>query len=670
MKFGKIFESYKIPEWYEYYLDYKGIKTVLNFLDKRQTKKAKLKKLKILKSKYEKKYKSKEISDSKRSASIITIDSFNAPDVKDNPYKTIKNKNKKKRIIETEDLSILNDEEKIIKFLEIYKNKLKVIDDFFKKKLGQFFGDLNKIEFKMNTIESSINDESFLFNEINPQNDAIEYAVSWKRALSLLYRKTTWLHSYHSINSLAVKKIEKKIIKIFKLYDIDISKELEKVSESFQIFNYSLKKLIELRIEIKKLYSQKFTKGKDDEAKIELEKGLQGKIGKSKSHLICFYLGFLAVFIFNYIIYKNIDGKNKNDSFKPFFPFFNFSYIIILAINLLGINMTILQHYKINYVYLFDLAIKNKVNSYDVFELALGLSSLWIFFFVMTKLSLKFGLFGGEYTLFPLLMNLSLVIIFFLPFSILYLNARKGLIKVLFNVFFPIGKNSVKFKESMLGDVFISLSEPFKNLLLGYCLMVCHECYLNNSRGPCNKESIPCWIISVYPQFIRITQNINRLYYTNICWPHAGNLIKYCIRFINTSLGFFYERDKGAVRFYFRVFVGAISTSYNIFWDIYLDWGCLRKNNKNFLLREKITFPPVVYYLAIFYDIIIRGAWTWYFIPVGESLIEWKYLLKDTLEVTRRGLWALIRIENEHLTNPEYYRSFLIIPDLPTEEIN
>ena len=65
------------------------------------------------------------------------------------------------------------------------------------------------------------------------------------------------------------------------------------------------------------------------------------------------------------------------------------------------------------------------------------------------------------------------------------------------------------------------------------------------------------------------------------------------------------------------------------------------------------------------YDLLIRASWTWYFIPLRSSLHEWRNLLKDTLEVIRRGLWAMIRIENENVTNPEYYRSFLIIPDIP-----
>ena len=59
------------------------------------------------------------------------------------------------------------------------------------------------------------------------------------------------------------------------------------------------------------------------------------------------------------------------------------------------------------------------------------------------------------------------------------------------------------------------------------------------------------------------------------------------------------------------------------------------------------------------------ASWTWYFIPLRSSLLEWKRLFIYTLDVIPRGLCALIRIENENVTNPEYYRSFLIIPDIP-----
>ena len=666
MKFGRLFESYKIPEWYEYYYDYKGIKIVLKFMDNRTIKRRKLKKLKMIKMKYEKKYKYNQGNEKlKRSMSTIINQSLEASPIIINPKKSKKLKIKIKRILEAEDLTNLPNDQKISRFINIYKDKIKYIDQFFNDKLKEFTEELNQLENKMYLMDDS--SENFSIGDINIEANEIGYAVSWKRALSSLYNNTYWLHSYHSINSLAVLKIKKKAIKIFNIYDLKISEVLEKVSSEFLFFGNSLNKLVDLRVRIKKLYSNKFNKGNDNQAKIELEKRLQGGIDKGMSHLLFLYLGILITLIFFYVVFKHIDRENTNDSFKPFFPFFNFAYIMILCLLLTGINITILKYYKINYRYLFELDPKNKINPYTVFETVAGLSALWMFFFLMMKLCLKFGLFGGEYTLFPLLMNLSLVVILLLPFHIINYTFRKGLVKVIIRCLFPIGKNTVRFKDFVFGDILITLAEPFKTLILGYCLMVCSECYLSNTRGPCNKESIPCWIISVYPQFIRFTQCINKFYFSRLLWPNFGNVVKYFIRIINTSMGFFYERDKGKVRFYFRVFIGAISTSYNVFWDIYLDWGCGRTNNKHFFLREKITFPQVMYYIAIIYNLIIRAVWTWYFIPVPSYLSEWKSLLTCTLDVIRRGIWVLIRVENENLSNPEQYRSFLTIPDLPME---
>jgi len=667
MKFGRQFESYKIPEWFEYYFDYKGIKTVLKFLDNRPMKKKKLNKLKMMKAKYLKKYGASQANDrNRRRISVVTTDSMNSTQIIINPKESKKVKMKKKRILDAEDLSGLPDNLKISKFMQIYKDKINFIDQFFNSKLEEFVTELNNLENKMNYMDSSSSEDS-LIGEIKSENNEMGYAVSWKRALSSLYNQTSWLHSYHSINSLAVLKITKKAKKVFNLYNLEISEELKNAKPQFSFFGNSLNKLVELRVKIRKLYSNKFNKGNDLITNRELEKRLQGGIKEGRSRLLYLYLGILITLIFCYVIFKHIDGKNTNDSFKPFLPFFSFSYIIILCLTLTGINMTILEHYKINYRYLFELDPKNKITPNGIFETVAGLSALWMFFFVMMKLSLKFDLFGGEYTLFPLLMNLSLVVLLLIPFQIIYFNCRKGLIRVIIGCLFPIGKNTVRFKHFVFGDILITLADPFKNLILGYCLMVCSECYLFNTRGPCNRESIPCWVISVYPQFIRFTQSINKFYYSRLLWPHFGNVVKYFIRIINTSMGFFYERDKGKIRFYFRVFIGAISTSYNAFWDIYLDWGCGRKNNKHFFLREKITFPQVMYYIAIFYNVIIRAVWTWYFIPIPSQLSEWKNLLTGTLDIIRRGLWALIRIENENLNNPEHYRSFLTIPDLPIE---
>jgi hypothetical protein len=150
--------------------------------------------------------------------------------------------------------------------------------------LEEYIAELNKLENKMSMMDNHSNDESFV-QEMNAERDEMGYAVSWKRALSSLYNETSWLHSYHSINSLAVQKIQKKIIKIFKLYDIETTEILDKISTEYSFFGESLNRLIDLRVRIKKLYSEKFTKGNDLEAKQELEKRLQGGVQENKYHL-------------------------------------------------------------------------------------------------------------------------------------------------------------------------------------------------------------------------------------------------------------------------------------------------------------------------------------------------------------------------------------------------
>ena len=672
MKFGKQFEFYKIPEWYEYYYDYKGIRYVLNLLDIRPKKRKKLKALLLLKNYFENKNSLNNPYEHqfKNRQSIISASSLSSVDIPLNMKereKEIKEFNiKKHRILNAENLSILPNEQKLQRFIVIYKEKLKFVDDFFTKKLNEYFEEIRKLEEKidlMNIIDNPKN-EANVVEELNAERDEMGYAVSWKRALSNLYNETSWLHGYHSINSLAIEKIKKKATKVFRLYGIEIEKILEDINSEYPFFSTSVSNLFELRMNAQKLYADKFNKGNIKKAHTELEKRLQGT-KENKRYLFCLFIGIVLSFIFFYVIIKHIDGKNTNDSFKPFFPFFSFSYIMILVLSFVAIGIIILRHYRLNYAFLFELDMKSKIDLMNIFQLTLGLTALWMILFVMSKLSNKFYLFGGEYTLFPLIMNTVLVVILFLPFHVLYLSLRKGILTTLIRNIFPFGKNTVRFKDFMLGNILCSLADPFKNLFMGYCLMICRDCYLGNKRGPCNRDTIPCLIIGAYPLFIRWTQCMNKVYYTRLIWPHFFGFLKVTFALANNLSGFFYNRKKVKIRMYFRIFLASISTCYNLFWDIYLDWGLGRIKSKNIFLRDKLTYPILFYYLAIAYNIITSTMWTWNFINIKASLTEWKNLLTCTLEMIKRFIWALIRIENEILSNPEGYRSILAIPELP-----
>ena len=688
MKFGKQFEFYKIPEWSEYYFDYDGIKTVIKFLDKRRLKKKQLKKIKKIKEKLRKiSYQNEDVNyKSAKSDDEINTNSDNNQIQTDANQESLLIKEKKfirsntmteqellktEKIIEAEDLSGYTNEEKLARFINIYKNKLGNVNEFFLKKIEEFVQNLDKLKNKMHVnneiLSKDEGNKKRTTKQLNAERDEMGYAVSWKRALSSLYNETSWLHSYHSINILAIKKIQKKIKKIFKLNGINgIENALSEADNGFPFFNESLNKLVELRKNIKKLYAYEFTNHDITKASNELERRLQGTGKMKQTRLIYFYFGIIISCFLFFILLSNMSPDDKK-SLSPFFPSFNFGLVIIESMIGVGVVVAILRKYRINYVYILEIDLKSRLGPSELFQNGFMMLAIWMIILLLMKLSLNFGYFGGHFALFSLILNGLLIIFLFLPFHIMYYSFRKGIVKVLIRNFFPFGKNTVRFKDFLFGDILTSLNKPFTSLLLGYCLMSCVDCESENKRSEdCNRDTIPCLIVLFYPFFIRFTQCINRYYYTRQKWPHLGNTLKYVGGLSNAICGWLYSRYKTKECLIAHIIAGVVSQSYMLFWDIYVDWG-LGRCGKHFFLREKIVYPKKWYYFAMVIDAILRFSWTWNFIPIDKSYDEWKNLVTAMLEAYRRIQWCVFRIENENWTNPENYRTILAIPELPLD---
>ena len=683
MKFGRQFEFYKIPEYSEYYLDYNGIKTVLKFLDKRRLKKKQLKKIKKIKAKLRKlSSQSLDIKSLEEDNNEInTNTNTNQIQIEANDENLLVPETEKlqradsfsmktEKIMEAEDLSECSNEEKLSRFLKIYKSKIGAVNEFFMKKLEELVQNFEKLKDKINTKNKALSKDKVnvkrTTQQLNAERDEMGYAVSWKRALSALYNETSWLHSYHSINMLAIKKIQKKIKKIFKLNGIMIEASLTNVDNEFPFFNESINQLVELRKNIKKYYASEFTYSDINKASRELERRLQGTGKIKQTRLIYFYFGVIISCILFFIFLSRIEPENTR-SLSTFFPAFNFGLAIIESMIGVGCVVAILQKYRINYVYILEIDLKSRLGPQELFQNSFMMLAIWMLILLLMKLTINFNFFGGRYALFALILNGLLVIFLFLPFHIMYYSFRKGIVKVLIRNFFPLGKTTVRFKDFLFGDILTSLNKPFCSLLLGYCLMSCIDCEANNKRSEdCNRDTIPCLIVLLYPFWIRFTQCINRYYYTRQKWPHLGNTIKYIGGLTNTFCSWLYATNKTETNLIIHIVVGIISQSYMLFWDVYVDWGLARKS-KNLFLRDKILYPKVWYYFAIVIDATLRFSWTWNFININKEYDEWKNLVMALLEGYRRIQWCIFRIENENCSNPENYRTILAIPELPLD---
>ena len=639
MKFGKQFAFYKIPEWSEFYFDYIGVKTVLKFIDPRRQKKNSVKKMKKLKKKL-------TIVSNYQENSQASNNLEETSKIIDHQYDHMNNKEIEKNEIirNAEDISKLSHEEKLKHFIKVYISKLKIIDEFFSSKLNEYYNSYKNLKKKIN--EKKKNEKEDKDNKIerieNAERDELGYAVSWKRAISNLYNHTSWLHSYYSINSLALQKIQKKSKKIFKLLGINnIEKELTEANANFDFFN-QLPNLVELRKKIKNIYAQELTFGNLSKASSELDARLLGGTRIKQTKLIFFYLG-ISIACVLFLIVLSFMKEEEDNSLAPFFPAFNFGFAVILIMLGVGINLVVLRKYRINYIYIFEIDPKLRLGPGEMFQNGLLMLSVWLILIILAKLTINFRFFDSEYSLFSLILNCLLIVFFFFPFHCMYYSFRQGIIVTFIRNLFPFGKNTVRFKDFLFGDILTSLNKPFTSLILSFCLLSCRTCRAENIRiSECNRDTIPCFIILLYPFFIRLTQCINRYYYTRMAWPHLGNTVKYIGGLLNVIFTWVYGKDKNNVtKKVLHIVIGCLSQGYMLFWDFFVDWGCGDIHSKNFFLRDKIVYPKIMYYGAMIINAIIRFSWTWNFININKKYDEWKNFIMAILEAYRRIQWCI-----------------------------
>ena len=119
----------------------------------------------------------------------------------------------------TESMQGLPDTFKMEHFLKIYREKLQIIDKFFSFQISQFETKYLNIYYKLKQIKNNFDDDSSEGSNSqldNHERAQLEFSSSMKRAISTIYNFTSWLHSYYSINLIAIKKIQFKAIKVFK----------------------------------------------------------------------------------------------------------------------------------------------------------------------------------------------------------------------------------------------------------------------------------------------------------------------------------------------------------------------------------------------------------------------------------------------------------------------
>lgn len=122
------------------------------------------------------------------------------------------------------------------------------------------------------------------------------------------------------------------------------------------------------------------------------------------------------------------------------------------------------------------------------------------------------------------------------------------------------------------------------------------------------------------------------------------------------------------------IFFATVAAVYSGFWDVIMDWSLLQSRPEYYPkkkgqhawpgLRAVLSLPsPYYYYAAIVLDVILRFNWVFYvaFTHSTQHSSIASFLISVS-EITRRGMWTIFRVENEHAANVSRFKASRDVP--------
>jgi len=500
--------------------------------------------------------------------------------------------------------------------------------------------------------------------------DELEEATSWNRAFADILVLIRWLDGYCSINLLSCKKIIKKFFKITRAH--------ERTEYDTYLHTYASNKgfakpdkLTEIKRNLIEYFANVFTGGDIRQGRRMLDMA-KPKTRTKDLVISSLFLGMSISLTLVVIILFFTTGNNDFEASALYsaFPVFRYTLIIDLCLFALGKVVTFFRRYAVNYIYIFELDPNYRIREAQIYRVALIILHIWLFCFFLQIIAFKLSFASINSSLFAYFLFISLTVIYISPLRYIYRGARVEMLRTMWHIIIsPI--REVRFKDFFLADVFCSLVKPFQDLTTTLCLFTSSS-WISNTKPQCPWLKTGLIITSILPFHWRFMQCLRKYSDTGDKFPHLVNAAKYMSTIITMvilllSHWFLLDWNTYYVIGYF------ISTIYSYIWDLTMDWGLLRSSTRNFLLREKILFPPKYYYFAMITNFILRFTWVLtlftnsflYTVQVYNHLF---LFFLGLAEAYRRTQWSLFRVENENVNNFEKYRAFLEIPQLAEDE--
>ncbi|UKK02271.2 hypothetical protein MACK_001627 [Theileria orientalis] len=489
-----------------------------------------------------------------------------------------------------------------------------------------------------------------------------------QKAITALWDSCDKLKTYLNTNILAVYKLLKKKDKLLETRDLELLypryKEIFLSVDTFKETNASILSLYTLVSEPKKVDFDKIKK--------DVESSLDSKF--IPAYYLSYIMGLCTVlFLVNLLLcVAHFRANFEYSTVLSQLPIFRVFFVFAIIWYGIGWCQGYLEQHGVNYQFLFKLSNNYNVSSRDFYFFGALQTFICLFIFFLFLLDCKIGLFGSHnlHIIYPIVLIVLSIGVVLLPKKNFKLKLRRKMVYAIFrSIVSPICIGPpVSLEDSILGDVYTSLTKPFVDLLYVASYLTYGAWKMSSHMHPALKTwAVP--VVLILPFFLRFSQCLRR-YIKEHLWLHMGNMIKYisamiCVIISSIKWSSLTQVQSSAL----IVTCYLVATVYNFLWDYFIDWGLTLPPNIFKRRNNRKMYGKNSYYLACVVNLVCRFTWALTVTPFTmmedrEISLNILILIISIVEIFRRIVWVTFRMETEHLLNSYKYRTALWVPKL------
>lgn len=475
-----------------------------------------------------------------------------------------------------------------------------------------------------------------------------------KHQLINIHKEATFLINYLVLNKLAFYKICKKFDKRFGTA-LQATFLETRINPDDAIFQDT--RLHKLRQNVENDLVNGFYVGNRKRARERLRKEEDPQEVSHAWHVwrCGLYVGASLVLISQVVVY--LFENNYEPHLYILLHLHGATFLVVMMILGLAICYYIWSLNRINFPFIMELDSRSILSKKQFAELASFFLLLWSISFFLTVYPLAW--ITTTISKYVYLIIFGIFMLWLLcPARYFLYYTRKWFLKKLCRIMIIPTFRTVYFADFFIADLMISLGFFWISFYIAVCYYSSGHTHAF-LRETCKPQDswIPVVLLS-YPFLIRSSQCLKR--YHDDPSRHRLQVInfgKYCLGLCAVILST--TRLTTVIIFPLWIYFASVSAVYSTCWDIFIDWGLTF--NRGFVPQGR-TFSKPFYITASCIDAVLRFAW---FSLLNTSFLlqsrMWAFVLA-VLEVGRRCLWMLLRIESEHANNIENYRAVKEIP--------